>query len=166
VALGEASEYCQTLGKAENNGSETWYEIWYTETRTRPCWIVVKWYGALVRLVRLVLSSQMLGCNGNVEREDSVAVQGMWRPSLGHMHHAFLQRNYEKLETMYQATVWSRFGRWRRRGYCFFFKRCTYADLNSTVAALRGLVYQLVLQERSLLHILQKRYNEAKKASV
>ncbi len=37
---------------------------------------------------------RMLGC-------DSVAVQGMWRPALSHMHHAFLQRNYEKhLETM------------------------------------------------------------------
>jgi hypothetical protein len=58
----------------------------------------------------------------------------MWRSALGYMHHAFLWRNYEKLE---------------RRGYCFFFKRWTYADLNNTVAALRGLVYQLVLQERS-----------------
>ena len=48
----------------------------------------------------------------------------------------------------------------------FLFKRCTYADLNSTLAVLRGLVYQLVIQERSLLHILQKRYDEAGKSSV
>jgi hypothetical protein len=72
----------------------------------------------------------------------------------------------EIMETMgYQATVRSRFGRRVKERVLLLFQRCTYADLNSTVAVLRGLVYQLVLQERSLLHILRKRYNE-RKASV
>jgi len=75
LASGEASE-CQTPGKAEDNSSETWHEIRYTETRTRLCWIVVKWYGAF---------------GASMERGDYVAVQGMWRSALGH---AFLQRNY------------------------------------------------------------------------
>jgi hypothetical protein len=45
----------------------------------------------------------------------------------------------------------------------YFFCQSTSADLNGAVAVLRGLVYQLVIQERSLLHILQKRYDEAGK---
>jgi hypothetical protein len=68
-------------------------------------------------LVRLVLSFTKwawtdVGLQWKVGSGDFVAVQGLWRSALGHMHHTFLQRNYEKhLETMgYQATVRSRFG--------------------------------------------------------
>ena len=100
-----------------------------------------------------------LGCNGKVGRGDSVAVQGMWRPPPGHMTHAFLRRNHK--ETMVYFVWIPGYGEeqvWpvvKERVLLLFQPLyCTYADLNSTVAVFRGLVYQLVLQERSLLHIL------------
>jgi hypothetical protein len=32
---------------------------------------------------------RILGYNGKVGRGDSIAMQGMWRPALGRMHHTF-----------------------------------------------------------------------------
>jgi GTPase SAR1 family protein len=45
----------------------------------------------------------------------------------------------------------------------YFFCQSTSSDLNSAVAVLRGLIYQLVIQEKALLHILQERHKEAGK---
>jgi hypothetical protein len=45
----------------------------------------------------------------------------------------------------------------------YFFCQSTSLDLNNAVAVLRGLIYQLFVQDEPLLHILEERYREAGK---
>jgi hypothetical protein len=63
---------------------------------------------------------------------------------------------YDVYGVLYSVTCATLF--WRV--YSFLFKLCTYVDLNSTVAVLRGFVYYLFLQERALLRISSKTNNE------